>query len=185
MGVRELPLLALALSLGGPASAADHGLKSVRIQAEQGFDYELLEEYGLAATAHRSKAETGPLELPSPYALQTVEQVKSTSTQFKGGRKKPLAKGTVVYMQGKNGELEGKVVRDLRPARQSIEVRWSTGGRLVTLPIEAGKRELLIMRESKRKGKGQANAKITGHVGLLPPSGVVRGATDMGFRGLT
>ena len=50
-----LPLLALALSLGGPASAADHGLKSVRIQAAQGFDVELLEEYRLAATAHRSK----------------------------------------------------------------------------------------------------------------------------------
>ena len=132
MGVRELPLLALALSLGGPASAADHGLKSVRIQAEQGFDYELLEEYRLAATAHRSKAEAGPLELPRPYALQTVEQVKSTSTQFKGGRKKPLAKGTVVYMQGKNGELEGKVVRDLRPARQSIKVRWSTSGALIS-----------------------------------------------------
>ena len=82
-----------------------------------------------------------------------------------------MAKGTVVYLRGKNGEVgvEGKVVRDLRPARQSIKVRWSTGGRLVTLPIEAGKRELLIMRESKRKGQGQANAKITGHVGLLPP----------------
>ena len=133
MGVRVLPLLALALSLGGPASAADHGLKSVRIQAGQGFDYELLEEYELAATAHRSKAQAGPLELPRPYALQTVEQVKSTSTQFKGGRKKPLAKDTVVYMQGKNGELEGKVVRDLRPARQSIQVRWSTGGRMVTV----------------------------------------------------
>ena len=29
------------------------------------------------------------------------------------------------------------------------------------------------MRESKRKQHGQANAKITGHVALLPPSGVV------------
>ena len=70
-----LPLLALALSLGGPASAADHGLKSVRIEAAQGFDVELLEEYSLAATAHRSKAQAGPLELPRPYRLQKVEQV--------------------------------------------------------------------------------------------------------------
>ena len=55
MGVRVLPLLALALSLGGPASAAYHRLKSVRIEVAQGFDVELLEEYRLAATAHRSK----------------------------------------------------------------------------------------------------------------------------------
>ena len=84
-----------------------------------------------------------------------------------------MAKGTVVYLRGENGVVKGAVARDLRPARQSIEVRWSTSGRLVKLPIEAGKRELFTMRESKRKQHGQANAKITGHVALLPPSGVV------------
>jgi hypothetical protein len=66
MRVRQLSLLALALSLGGPASAADHGLKSVRIKAARGFDVELLEGYRLAATAHRSKAQAGPLKLPRP-----------------------------------------------------------------------------------------------------------------------
>ena len=108
MGVRVLPLLALALSLGGPASAADHGLKSVRIKAAQGFDVELLEEYSLAATAHRSKPQAGPLELPRPYSLQKVEQVTL------GGKKKPLAKGTVV-LRGENGVVKGAVARDLRP----------------------------------------------------------------------
>ena len=108
MGVRVLPLLALALSLGGPASAADHGLKSVRIQAGQGFDYELLEEYELAATAHRSKAEAGPLELPRPYALQTVEQVKSTSTQFKGGEKEAVGEGHGGLLAGGERRRQGR-----------------------------------------------------------------------------
>jgi hypothetical protein len=81
--------------------------------------------------------------------------------------------GGHLTLRGEIGVVKNEVARNLRPVRQSIEVRWSTSGRLVKLPIEARKRELLIMRESKRKPHGQANAKITGHVALMPPSGVV------------
>jgi hypothetical protein len=102
MGVRVLPLLALALSLGGPASAADHGLKSVRIKAAQGFDVELLEEYRLAATAHHSKAQAGPLELPRPYRLQKVEQVTL------GGGEEAVGQGHGGLLAGGDRRRQGR-----------------------------------------------------------------------------